>query len=182
MSNKAEKTNNVFLNRNFRLVFFGALVSDLGATLYSFAVSFYILEISGNNAFLQGLYLALCGIAVLLFTLVGGVLGDRVSKSKIMYVCDYLKGGMILLATLLMWALRIFAKILFDVFCRNSLRQTQCCQQQKQGKFLHIIIVFMVHGVHVVWYAHQFRHKGTKKIAHLQQLSQKKITNVHFSV
>ncbi len=102
MSNKAEKINNVFLNRNFRLVFFGALVSDLGATLYSFAVSFYILEISGNNAFLQGLYLALCGIAVLLFTLVGGVLGDRVSKSKIMYVCDYLKGGMILLATLLM--------------------------------------------------------------------------------
>lgn len=102
MSNKAEKINNVFLNRNFRLVFFGALVSDLGTTLYSFAVSFYILEISGNNAFLQGLYLALCGIAVLLFTLVGGVLGDRVSKSKIMYVCDYLKGGMILLATLMM--------------------------------------------------------------------------------
>ena len=63
----AEKTANVFSLRNFRLVFFGALVSELGATLYSFAVSFYILEISGNNAFLQGLYLALCG----------GVLGDR---------------------------------------------------------------------------------------------------------
>ena len=46
---------NVFAGRNFRLVFFGALVSELGALLYSFAVSFYILEISNNNAFLQGL-------------------------------------------------------------------------------------------------------------------------------
>lgn len=102
MSNAVQKIDNVFLNRNFRLVFLGALVSELGATLYSFAVSFYILEISNNNAFLQGLYLALCGIAMLIFTMIGGVLGDRMSKAKIMYICDYLKGGMILSATMLM--------------------------------------------------------------------------------
>lgn len=63
MENKAR---NVFAGHNFRLVFFGALVSELGALLYSFAVSFYILEISNNNAFLQGLYLSLCGVAMLL--------------------------------------------------------------------------------------------------------------------
>ena len=97
---------NVFSARNFRLVFFGALVSELGAVLYSFAVSFYILEISGNNAFLQGLYLALCGVAMLLFTPVGGVLGDRYNKARIMFVCDYLKGGAILLATLLLLLFR----------------------------------------------------------------------------
>ena len=94
--------DNVFRHRNFRLVFFGALVSELGAILYSFAVSFYILDISRNNAFLQGLYLALCSIAMLVLTPVGGVLGDRMSKARIMYLCDYLKGGMILLATGLM--------------------------------------------------------------------------------
>ena len=60
-----DKDRNVFLNRNYRLVFLGALVSELGALLYSFAVSFYILSISGNSAFLQGLYLALCGVAML---------------------------------------------------------------------------------------------------------------------
>ena len=96
--------NNVFRSRNYRLVFLGALVSELGAQLYNFAVSFYILQISGNNAFLQGLYLALCGAALLVFTPVGGVLGDRFNKAKIMYVCDYVKGGMILLATALMLA------------------------------------------------------------------------------
>lgn len=97
---------NVFKNRNYRLVFFGALVSNVGALLYSFAVSFYILEITGNNAFLQGLYLALCGAVNLIFTPVGGILGDRFNKGKIMFVCDYLKGGVILLATVAMLALR----------------------------------------------------------------------------
>ena len=82
--NNEKKAINVFVNRYYRLVFFGALVSELGALLYSFAVGFYILEISGNNAFLQGLYLALCGIALLLFTPVGGVLGDRFNKAKIL--------------------------------------------------------------------------------------------------
>ncbi|MBO4831618.1 MAG: MFS transporter [Oscillospiraceae bacterium] len=106
MDSNKQKKDNVFRNRNFRLVFLGALVSELGAILYSFAVSFYILEISGNNAFLQGLYLALCGAAMLVFTPVGGVMGDRKSKAKIMYVCDYLKGGMILLATALMLLFR----------------------------------------------------------------------------
>ncbi len=100
--NNEKKSSNVFVDRNFRLVFLGALVSELGALLYSFAVGFYILEISENNAFLQGLYLALCGIALMLFTPVGGVLGDRVNKAKIMYVCDFIKGGMIVLATVFM--------------------------------------------------------------------------------
>ena len=91
-------TRNVFSNQNFALTFFGTLVSDLGAVLYSFAVGFYILHISGNNAFLQGLYLALTGVVLLLITPIGGVLGDRYNKVKIMVICDYLKGGVILLA------------------------------------------------------------------------------------
>ena len=106
MNRTATEKSNVFFNRNYRLVFLGALVSELGALLYSFSVGFYILQISHNNAFLQGLYLSLCGAALLVFTPVGGVLGDRFNKAKIMYVCDYLKGGMILLATLLMLLFR----------------------------------------------------------------------------
>ncbi len=94
--------DNVFKSKNFRLVFWGAVVSELGALLYNFAVSFYILEISGNSASLQGLYLAVCGAVTLVFTLVGGVLGDRYNKAKIMYICDYLKGILIILATGLM--------------------------------------------------------------------------------
>ncbi len=108
MNNQPSKRDNVFFSRNFRLVFLGALVSELGAILYNFAVSFYILQVSGNSAFLQGLYLALCSMAMLVCTPVGGVLGDRFNKAKIMYVCDYLKGSTIILATVLM------------ILCRDS--------------------------------------------------------------
>ena len=42
----------------------------------------------------------------LVFTPVGGVLGDRFNKAKIMYVCDFCKGGTIILATVLMLLFR----------------------------------------------------------------------------
>lgn len=98
--NKEESNNidekpvrkNVFRNKNFTLVFLGALVSNIASLFYSFAVSFYILKITGNNAFIQGLYLATGGIVFCVVTLFGGVIGDRFNKAKIMYICDYLKG------------------------------------------------------------------------------------------
>ncbi|MBR5390136.1 MAG: MFS transporter [Clostridia bacterium] len=107
---------NVFANRNYRLVFFGILVSEVGALLYNFAVSFYILEISGNNAFLQGLYLAVCGAMVLVMMPIGGVLGDRFNKAGIMVICDFIKGGIILAATVLMLVFRSSAAHLIFLF------------------------------------------------------------------
>ena len=96
------KKKNVFQYKNYSLTFFGALVSNLGNILYSFAVSFYILKLTNNNAFLQGAYLATGGIVYVLITLFGGVISDRFHKGKIMSICDYLKGGFILGLTLLM--------------------------------------------------------------------------------
>ncbi len=100
---EAETTKkNVFAYRNYSLTFFGALVSNLGNILYSFAVSFYILKLTDNNAFIQGAYLATGGIVYVLITLFGGVISDRFHKGKIMFICDYLKGGLIIGMTLIM--------------------------------------------------------------------------------
>ena len=96
------KTRNVFTNRNFTLVYLGALVSNVAALFYSFAVSFYILKITDNNALIQGLYLATGGITFCIVTLFGGVISDRFNKAKIMYICDYLKGGIIIGFTFLL--------------------------------------------------------------------------------
>lgn len=96
------KRKNVFQNKNFTLVFLGALVSNIASLFYSFAVSFYILKITGNNAFIQGLYLATGGIVFCVVTLFGGVISDRFNKAKIMYICDYLKGVTIIAFTLLL--------------------------------------------------------------------------------
>ena len=96
------KPKNVFRNKNFSLVFLGALVSNVAALFYSFAVSFYILKITENNALIQGLYLATGGITFCVVTLFGGVVADRFDKAKIMYICDYLKGGIIIGFTFLL--------------------------------------------------------------------------------
>ena len=96
------KLKNVFCYKNFTLTFLGAFVSNLGNTLYAFAVSFYILALTNNNAFIQGLYLATGGIVYVLVTLFGGVISDRFHKGKIMFICDYAKGGMLVAFTLLL--------------------------------------------------------------------------------
>ena len=98
----ATKPKNVFRYKNYTLAFLGALVSNLGNILYNFAVSFYILQLTGNNAFIQGLYLAVAGITYVLVTLFGGVISDRFHKGKIMYICDYLKGAILILFTILL--------------------------------------------------------------------------------
>ena len=96
------KPRNVFRNKNFTLTFLGALVSNVAALFYAFAVSFYILKITNNNALIQGLYLATGGITFCIVTLFGGVAADRFDKAKIMYICDYLKGGIIIGFTFLL--------------------------------------------------------------------------------
>lgn len=96
------KRKNVFKNKNFTLTFLGALVSNVGALFYSFAVSFYVLKITDNNALLQGLYLAVGGVTFCVVTLFGGVISDRFNKAKIMYICDYLKGAIIIGFTFLL--------------------------------------------------------------------------------
>ena len=101
-SKHEEKLKNVFCYKNFTLTFLGAFVSNLGNTLYTFAVSFYILALTNNNAFIQGLYLATGGIVYVLVTLFGGVISDRFHKGKIMFICDYAKGGMLVAFTLLL--------------------------------------------------------------------------------
>lgn len=90
----------IFKNKNFSLVFFGALVTNIGSLFYNFTVSFYILEITNNNAALQGTYLAVGSIVYLITSLFGGVISDNSNKSQIMSVCDYMKGVLIILATL----------------------------------------------------------------------------------
>ena len=95
------KVENVFRNRNYTLTFLGALVSNVSALLYSFAVSFLILKLTNNNSLLQGLYLALTGITFVIFSPIGGIISDRLNKVRIMYICDYLRGLVILIGAIL---------------------------------------------------------------------------------
>ena len=94
------KGTNVFSNRNYRLLFLEGLISEMGYAVYSFAVSFYLLDISGNNAMLQGIFLAACSVAGLIAMPFGGVIGDRYNKSRVMMLCDIARGTLVLITAL----------------------------------------------------------------------------------
>jgi hypothetical protein len=40
----------VFKNKDYKLLFFGQMVSNLGTQMYNFAIALYILQVSGGNA------------------------------------------------------------------------------------------------------------------------------------
>jgi MFS family permease len=100
---KAVSKPRVFQNRNYRLLFWGILVSNIAHILFNFAISLYLLEIAkaaygeSKAALIQAGYLFASGIVLVLLVPFGGVLADRISKVKIMVVTDFLRGATILL-------------------------------------------------------------------------------------
>src|SRR3972149_6706233 len=73
-----------FKNRNYKLYFWGQLISLTGTWLQVVAQSWLVLELT-NSAFLVGLVVALSTFPTLLFALFGGVIVDRLPKRNILF-------------------------------------------------------------------------------------------------
>jgi MFS family permease len=74
-------------NRNFRLFFIGQTTSTLGNAFTSVALVFAVLQTTGSAADV-GFALAATRIPLLLFVLLGGVVGDRFSRRAVMLASD----------------------------------------------------------------------------------------------
>ncbi|MBL8987484.1 MAG: MFS transporter, partial [Gemmatimonadetes bacterium] len=66
-------------SRNFRLFIAGQFISLCGTWMQSVALSWLVLELT-NSTLKTGLVTTLSALPVLLFTLYGGVIADRVNK------------------------------------------------------------------------------------------------------
>lgn len=76
------KTFGSLSSRNFRLYFFGQIVSNSGTWMQSIAQSLLVLKITGSGVDL-GLVSALAFLPVLLFGTAGGLVADRLDKRKL---------------------------------------------------------------------------------------------------
>lgn len=87
--------------RSFALVWAGQAVSRLGDSLYTIAISWWVVDETGSAAAL-GLVLACDTVPQLIFLLIGGVAGDRFSRLRLMLGADLIRalavGGVALLA------------------------------------------------------------------------------------
>jgi predicted MFS family arabinose efflux permease len=79
-----------FQYRDFRLMWFGACTSSIGTWMQIVAQGWLIYRLS-HSAFLLALDQFLGGIPIFLFSLIGGVVADRVERRKILLGSQYVQ-------------------------------------------------------------------------------------------
>lgn len=77
------KTFRALRHRNYRLFFYGQLVSLMGTWMEQTAMSWYIYQTT-NSKFLLGAVVAVSALPMMLFSIWGGSLADRYSKRDIL--------------------------------------------------------------------------------------------------
>ena len=104
-------------HRDFRLLFSGQAISVVGDALFPVALAFAVLELSGSPSSL-GLVLAAQALPLAGFSLVGGVVGDRVSRQRLMLASDLgraatqaLTAGLLIAGVAEIWHLAVLAAL-----------------------------------------------------------------------
>jgi predicted MFS family arabinose efflux permease len=89
-----------FHYRDFRLMWFGACTSSIGTWMQIVAQGWLIYRLS-HSAFLLALDQFMGGIPIFLFSLIGGVVADRIERRKILLVSQYMQMASATLLTIL---------------------------------------------------------------------------------
>ena len=80
-----------FSYRDFRLLWFGAFTSSAGTWLQQTAQSWLLFELTKKREFILALDSFLMTAPILLFSLIGGVIADRVDRRRILLVSQTLQ-------------------------------------------------------------------------------------------
>ena len=84
------RTLAAFAYRDFRVLWFGACSSSIGTWMQSLAENWLVLALTGSATFL-GLDAFLQQLPIMLFTLIGGVLADRLDRRRTLLMSQYVQ-------------------------------------------------------------------------------------------
>ena len=96
------RTFRAFRYRDYRLLWFGAFTSTTGTWMQQVAEAWVVLSLTGS-AFYLGLTAFLGQLPIILFTLVGGVIADRIDRRKLLLGSQYVQMATALTLTLLIY-------------------------------------------------------------------------------
>jgi MFS family permease len=108
-------------HRKFLLLWLGQTVSRVGDFVYEIALAWWVLEKTGS-AQTMSLVLIFSIAPSILFSMIGGVVVDRLPRIKVMYTSDVLRGAVALTVAALALSNRMevwhvfFASLLFGIF------------------------------------------------------------------
>src|SRR5208283_2974953 len=89
-----------FQYHDFRLMLIGACTSSIGTWMQIVAQGWLIYRLS-HSAFLLALDQFLGGIPIFLFSLIGGVVADRIERRKVLLASQYVQMGSAIVLTIL---------------------------------------------------------------------------------
>ena len=84
------RTLAAFSYRDFRVLWFGACTSSIGTWMQSLAENWLVLALTGSATYL-GLDAFLQQLPIMLFTLIGGVLADRLDRRRTLLMSQYVQ-------------------------------------------------------------------------------------------
>ena len=96
-------TFRAFTYPNFRLLWTGAFTSSTGTWLQEVAQSWLVYDLTGSTVKL-GLTAFLAGAPILLFSLIGGVVADRMDRRKLLLLSQYTQMASAFLLALLLYS------------------------------------------------------------------------------
>lgn len=108
-----------FRHRNFRILFPANALSNIGTWVQIVAQDWLVLQLTDNNGFYLGLVTAIQFVPVMLLSLHGGVLADRVDKRKLLIATNslaalacYALGILVVADVIALWHVFVCAGIL----------------------------------------------------------------------
>lgn len=99
---EARVATSVWSNRDFRLIWSGQTVSDLGSGMTSLAYPLLMLALTRSPA-QAGAVAAVSSLPYLLFGLIAGALADRWNRKRVMVICDICRAMNMLSLPLVLW-------------------------------------------------------------------------------
>jgi predicted MFS family arabinose efflux permease len=96
-----KQTFKAFQSREFRLMWSGACVSSIGSWMQNLAQSWLVFSISGKASYL-GLDTFLGQIPIFMFSLVGGVVADRMDRRHLLLISQFIQMSCALTLTTLL--------------------------------------------------------------------------------
>ena len=108
-----------FRHRNFRILFPANALSNIGTWVQIVAQDWLVLQLTDNNGFYLGLVTAIQFVPVMLLSLHGGVLADRVDKRKLLIATNtlaalacYALGILVVAEVIQLWHVFVCAAVL----------------------------------------------------------------------
>jgi predicted MFS family arabinose efflux permease len=98
--NVLQRVFKAFHYRDFRLMFIGACISSIGTWMQNLAQAWLVLDLT-RSPFYLGLDAFLAGIPVFLFSILGGVVADRVERRRVLLFSQYIQMASAFILTLL---------------------------------------------------------------------------------